>query len=479
MGKTREYSNDVRPKVVELHKSGNGYKKIAQRLKMPISTIRAIIKKFKATGDVNNRPGRGRVSILTPRTVRRMVCDHKISKDHSWRIADVSWDLGSESLQNYDHTNKLFGRVAIKKAFGVIKQLTQAPTVCQNVTGTFNGTGFNGQMRPTYSFCSHAEKYLIPFVKYGGGSLMSWCFFSSKGPGQLVRIHGIMDSINYQQMVVVRVGNNISSPLILNTGAPQGCVLSPLLYSLFTHDCVATHASNSIIKFADDTTVVGLITNNDETAYREEVRALGVWCQENNLTLNVNKTKEMIVDFRKQQREHPPIHIDGTVVERVASFKFLGIHITDKLNWSTHTDSIVKKAQQRLFNLRRLKKFGLSPKALTNFYRCTIESILAGCITAWYGNCTALNRKALQRVVRSAQRITGGKLPALQDTYTTRCHRKAIKIIKDINHPSHCMFTPLSSRRRGQYRCIKAGTERLKNSFYLKAIRLLSSHHLH
>uniref|UniRef100_A0A8L0DMU0 Reverse transcriptase domain-containing protein n=1 Tax=Oncorhynchus mykiss TaxID=8022 RepID=A0A8L0DMU0_ONCMY len=276
---------------------------------------------------------------------------------------------------------------------------------------------------------------------------------------------------------VVRVGNNISTPLILNTGAPQGCVLSPLLYSLFTHDCMATHASNSIIKFADDTTVVGLITINDETAYREEVRALGVWCQENNLTLNVNKTKEMIVDFRKQQREHPPIHIDGMVVERVVSFKFLCVHITDKLNWSTHTDSIVKKAQQRLFNLRRLKKFGLSPKALTNFYRCTIESILSGCITAWYGNCSAHNRKALQRVVRSAQRITGGKLPALQDTYTTRCHRKAIKIIKDNNHPSHCLFTPLSSRRRGQCRCIKPGTERLKNSFYLKAIRLLNSHH--
>ena len=67
---------------------------------------------------------------------------------------------------------------------------------------------------------------------------------------------------------VVMVGNNISTPLILNTGAPQGCVLSPLLYSLFTHDCVAMHASNTIIKFADDTTVVYLITNNDETAYR-------------------------------------------------------------------------------------------------------------------------------------------------------------------------------------------------------------------
>ena len=58
----------------------------------------------------------------------------------------------------------------------------------------------------------------------------------------------------------------------------------------------------------------------------------------------LTQTRRMFVDFRKQQREHPPIHIDGTVVERVVSFKFLGVHITDKLNSSTHTDSVVKKA---------------------------------------------------------------------------------------------------------------------------------------
>ena len=86
-------------------------------------------------------------------------------------------------------------------------------------------------------------------------------------------------------------------------------------------------------------------------------------------------------------------------------------------------------------------------ETLTNIYRCTIESILPGCITAWYGNCTALNHKALQRVGQSAQHITGGKLPALQDTYSTQCHRKAKKIIKDNNHPSHCLLIPLSSRR--------------------------------
>jgi hypothetical protein len=62
------------------------------------------------------------------------------------------------------------------------------------------------------------------------------------------------------------------------------------------------------------------------------------------ILLNVNKTKELIVDFRRVQREHAPIHIDETAVEKMKSFKFLCVHITDDLKWSTHTDSVQKKA---------------------------------------------------------------------------------------------------------------------------------------
>ncbi len=178
---------------------------------------------------------------------------------------------------------------------------------------------------------------------------------------------------------VFRMGNNTSSPLVLNTGAPQGCILRPLLY---THDCTATHSSNVIFKFADDTTVIGLITDNDETAYREEVSTLTKWCQENHLSLNINKTKELVVDFRRQSRVHTPITIDKTPVERVNSFKFLGIHITEDLTWSAHTDAVLKKAHQRLFFLRQLRKFGMSPSILRSLISCTVESILTGCITA-------------------------------------------------------------------------------------------------
>ena len=69
---------------------------------------------------------------------------------------------------------------------------------------------------------------------------------------------------------VVRVGNNTSATLILNTGAHQGCMLSPLLYSLFTQDCTARHNFNTIIQFADDPTEVGLTTMRQPIGRRSE-----------------------------------------------------------------------------------------------------------------------------------------------------------------------------------------------------------------
>jgi hypothetical protein len=77
--------------------------------------------------------------------------------------------------------------------------------------------------------------------------------------------------------------------------------------------------------------MVGLSTDHDEAAYAEDVRDLAVWCQDNNLSLNVSKTKELIVDYRIQRGEHARNHINGVIVERVESFKFLGVHIPKKL----------------------------------------------------------------------------------------------------------------------------------------------------
>ena len=135
-------------------------------------------------------------------------------------------------------------------------------------------------------------------------------------------------------------------------------------------------------------------------------------------------------------------------MERVESFKFLGVHITNELLWSKHTKTVVKRARQHLLSLWRLKRFGMGPQIFKKLYSCTIESVLPGCITAWYSNCSASECKALQRVVRTAQHITGAKLPDIQDLYTRRFQRKSPKIVKDSSHPSHRLFSLLPHGKR-------------------------------
>lgn len=271
----------------------------------------------------------------------------------------------------------------------------------------------------------------------------------------------------------VKVGDRTSSSILVSTGSPQGCVLSPLLFSLLTHDCAANFSSNHIIKFADDTTVVGLITNNDENSYREEVRQLENWCSSHNLSINVDKTKEMVIDFRKSGgHNHTDLQINGAAVERVSTVKFLGVHLANDLTFHTNTAAVVKKAQKRLHPLRKLTKAGLPTPHLITFYRGTIESLLTYGFTSWFGSCRDYELSKLQRIVKAARKIIGSPLPSLRELYDKRCMDKAVSIIKDPFHPSHGWFSLLPSGRR--YRSINGRTSRMQNSFFAHAVRLLN-----
>ena len=281
----------------------------------------------------------------------------------------------------------------------------------------------------------------------------------------------------------VKMGNHMSSTLSLSTGSPQGCVLSPLLYSLYTYDCTSTRpyqpesrrptpSGNYIIKFADDTTVVGLISGGDESAYRTEVEELTRWGTDNNLALNTSKTKELVIDYRRKNNTTLPLDINGDRVERAPSIRFLGVHLDEDLTWSTNTSAIIKKAHQRLHFLRVLRNNRLPQELLTSFYRSSIESVLTYCINVWYWCCTQAERSALQRVVNMAQRIIGCPLLSLKELHASRCLTKARGIVEDPFHPGHENFELLRSGIR--YRVPLCKTKRLKSSFYPTAIAALN-----
>ena len=87
------------------------------------------------------------------------------------------------------------------------------------------------------------------------------------------------------------------------TGSPQGCVLSPLLYVLYTDDCRINHLNRFLVTFANDSILLSMLQGSEQH-HAPALTEFVDWCDNSYLDLNVTKTMEMIVDFRRQ--EHSP-----------------------------------------------------------------------------------------------------------------------------------------------------------------------------
>ena len=121
----------------------------------------------------------------------------------------------------------------------------------------------------------------------------------------------------------VRLGSVLSDVVVSDTGAPQRTVLSPFLFTLYTTDFQYNSESCHLQKFSDDSAVVGCIRGGEEGEYRALVDNFVEWSEQNHLRLNVNKTREMVIDFgRKKRMPSQPLRIRVEVVEEVEDYKY-------------------------------------------------------------------------------------------------------------------------------------------------------------
>ena len=131
------------------------------------------------------------------------------------------------------------------------------------------------------------------------------------------------------------MNDTMSSVEVISTGSPQGCVLSPLLFILYTNDCRSTYSNRYFIKLSDDTPLLSLLFN-DETGHGHVLHDFVKWCDQSYLCLNVTKTKDMCIDFRRDPPAQTDTVIHDNKVEVVDEYKYLGTTIDNKLRWDRH-----------------------------------------------------------------------------------------------------------------------------------------------
>ena len=180
-----------------------------------------------------------------------------------------------------------------------------------------------------------------------------------------------------------------------------------------------------------------------------------------------------MIDFRKNHRAPKPLTINGESIEQVTSYKYLGVTITDKLDWRVQTDHLVRKCHQRLYFIRNLRSFKVHKEIMQLFHRSLIESVMSYAIIVWFNQLTVKERQKLQRIIRRAEKITGADLSSLEQVYHFHLSRKATAVMKDTTHPLHSYFVLAKSGRR--LLSLQSRTNRLANSFIPSAVRFLNS----
>ncbi|TWW54569.1 RNA-directed DNA polymerase from mobile element jockey [Takifugu flavidus] len=276
-----------------------------------------------------------------------------------------------------------------------------------------------------------------------------------------------------QRPQFVRVKGSESDRLLCSTGVPQGTVLAPFLFTLYTADFSYSTSSCHLQKFSDDSAAVGLITDGDDTEYRELIQGFVDWSLRNNLQINAGKTKELVVDFRRRNNPPPaPVNILGTDVDVVESYKYLGVHLNNNLDWTHNTDALVKKGNSRLFLLRRLRSFGVQGPLLRTFYDSVVGSAIFYGIVCWSSSITDRDRKRMDRLVRRASSVLGCPLDSVEVVGNGRMMAKLSSMLNNTSHPLQDTLTALGSsfsERLLHPRCVK---ERYRRSFLPAAVRL-------
>jgi hypothetical protein len=202
----------------------------------------------------------------------------------------------------------------------------------------------------------------------------------------------------------VKIGEALSDWASPNGSMPQGTWLGPYVFLSLINDL---ESLMELHKFIDDCTLSEVLPKFNYSTMQTEIDKLNNWSSLNFMNVNTIKTKEMLLGpVRKGQLAL--LQLNGQPIERVHSYKLLGLHVTDALKWNEHISAICSKAAKRLHFLKVLKRAAMTTDDLVYYYQSVIRPVTEYACVVWHTSLTKGQTQQLESIQKRAMQIIFG-----------------------------------------------------------------------